>query len=121
MYSKPPVDFTELFAPFSDDIKTIGEKLRDIILRSTPSIEEHIYGGKKIGNALYSVGEKNNVICGLQPHNNFIRVFFHNWKMLKEAGYSIDGSGKNARHIKVETISSLNNIDLISMIEIVKR
>jgi hypothetical protein len=61
------------------------------------------------------------VICGLQPQKTFVRVFFHNWERLKAAGYLVEGSGKKARHIKVFSISGLENINLAEMIDIIKQ
>jgi hypothetical protein len=40
MYNRPPVDIVDLFEPFPDEIKAIGEKLREIIIKTTPGIEK---------------------------------------------------------------------------------
>ena len=73
-----------------------------------------------MGNVLYSVGAKNSVVCCMQPQNNFIWVFFHNWERLKDAGYRVEGSEKNTRHLKIEKRSDLDVLGLKRMVEMVK-
>lgn len=121
MYKKPPENIVELFGPFPPEIKELGEEIRKEILDALPKAEENVYGGKKVGNVLYSVGGKNHVVCGMQPQEKFIRVFFHNWEKLKDAGYQVEGSGKNARHVKIESLSDLDNLELKKMINLVKK
>ncbi len=120
MYEKPPQSYSELFEPFSEEIKELGKVIRSKIIFALPEADENVYGGKKVGNSLYSIGGENNVVCGIQPQMNFVRVFFHNWERLKDAGYSVVGSGKNARHVKIKKKSDLDDFDLKAMVEIVR-
>jgi len=119
LYKSAPKTFSALFEPFSKEVKHLGEVVRKQIMTSLPDAAENVYGGKKVGNALYSLNGSNNVICGVQPQGSMVRVFFHNWKLLEEAGYRLEGSGKNARHIKIENESDLERFDIPLMLQIV--
>lgn len=121
MYDQPPQDISALFAPFSQQIKTLGEAIRAQIKEALPQATENIYGGKKVANVLYSIDGKNNVICGMQPGDGFVRVFFHHWQRLQEAGYAVEGSGKNARHVKIASKEDLDALDLKTMLALVMR
>ena len=47
MCEKPPEIFPELFAPFSQELKEMGNAIRTEILAALPGADENIYGGKK--------------------------------------------------------------------------
>lgn len=119
MYERPPKTFSELLRPFPDGIKDLAELIRKAILDSVPGLTETVYGGKKVGNALYSLENENDVYCAVQPDSTFVRLYFHNWQELKKAGFSLDGSGKHARHTKLRNASDLGKLDLPRMLEIV--
>lgn len=120
MYDKPPGTIQELLEPFPQQIRDLTDEIRQVILAVLPDSEENVYGGKKVGNVLYSVGGTGNVICGMQPQQTFVRVFFHRWERLKAQGYRIQGSGKHARHVKISAPSEIDAIGLTAMLNIVK-
>lgn len=74
-----------------------------------------------MGMALYSIGDPQNVLCGIQPTTDLCKVFFHEWKELKQNGYKLEGSGKNARHIKINTLTDEFSETLPQMLLIVKK
>lgn len=94
-------------------------RARTDILAALPDASENVYGGKSVANVLYSIANTNDVVCGFQPQKNLLRVFFHHWSALKTAGYKVEGTGKNARHIKLKSDADLAQFDLAKMIEIV--
>lgn len=118
MYEKPPKDFSELFAPFSREITELGKTARTAILEALPNAEETVYGGKKIGNVLYAANGESKVVCGMQPTATFVRIFFHQWQNLTAAGYRIEGSGKNARHVKIANMADFDRFDIKVMLEL---
>jgi hypothetical protein len=83
-----------------------------------PESDEAVSGGARVGMVLYSIGGSNNVVCGFQPTQDMCRLFVHRWQQLKEAGYRLEGSGKNARHIKIRTIQELQSEKVADMIRI---
>ena len=121
MYDRPPQTFAELFSPFPEEISELGKEARNRIRLALPEAEERVYGGKKVGNVLYSVDRPNNVLCGIQPGETFIRVFFHQWEILKQAGYPVEGTGKNARHVKIKRLADFDEIDLAKMVSLVSK
>lgn len=120
MYKQPPATFEELIKPLPDEIKIITSRLQKSILDTLPGVDENISGGKKMGMALYSFGNPNNVICGIQPTETMCKLFFHGWKELKKRGFELEGSGKNARHLKLRTESELQPEIIEEMLVIVK-
>jgi len=103
-YQTKPITFAELIAPYPADVQAIARRLRGLIQETLPDAAEHIYGGAKIGNALYSIGNPDNVICGIQPATDLCRLYVHNVHDLKHPELKFEGSGKSARHVKVRSV-----------------
>ena len=104
MYTTPPTTFEELVAPHPKDVREVASWLRALILDEFPGLEERIYGGTKVANALYSVGAPDRVALGLQPGSGCVKLFLHDPEHLKTDVFRLEGSGKHMRHIKVRTI-----------------
>lgn len=120
IYEQPPATFKELIQPLPDEIKKIALRLQKSIMDILPDIDENISGGKKMGMALYSFGNPNNVICGLQPTKTMCKFYFHAWKELKKQGFKLEGSGKNARHVKLRKESEFQPEIIEEMLMIIK-
>lgn len=119
-YKQPPTTFKELIEPLPEEIQIISWRLQKIIVEILPEVAENVSGGKKMAMALYSFDNPNNVICGIQPTETMCKLFFHGWEELKKKGFEIEGSGKNARHIKLRTESDLHPEIIEKMLVIVK-
>ena len=115
-----PTSFGELLEPLTEDIREVATRLRSIIKATLPDADETVSGGTRIGMALYSINGPNNVICGIQPTDNTCKLFFHGWRKLKTSGYRLEGSGKNARHIKIHSIQELEAEKVAEMLKIAR-
>jgi hypothetical protein len=120
VYKEPPATFDELIQPLPKEIQNITSRLRHSIIDTLPEADENISGGVKMGMALYSIGNPNNVICGFQPTESMCKLFFHEWETLRDQGFKLEGSGKNARHIKLRTESDYQSEVIQEMLNIVK-
>jgi hypothetical protein len=113
-----PTNFKELVEPLPKPIVSVATQLREIIKTTVPEADESFHGGAKMGMALYSIDGPNNVVCGFQPAEDMCKLFFHNWDKLKEVGYRLDGTGKNARHIKIKSTQEIERDEITKMIRI---
>ncbi len=120
LYKKPPATIEALLEPLPEEIQTISSTVRKSIIEILPGAQEKISGGNKMAMALYSIDNPNFVICGFQPTSTMCKVFFHGWKALIENGYKIEGSGKNARHIKLRMQSDCDPEVIKKMVIIVR-
>lgn len=105
-YLKPPTTFEQLVAPFPVAIQEAAAALRAAVLARFPDAHEHVSGGLKFATALYSFGQPTNVACGLQPTATHCKLFLHHVRKGDVAGLKLEGSGKNARHVKVESAAA---------------
>jgi hypothetical protein len=116
-----PRNFSELLMPVPGSTRDVATQLRKIIKTTLPDADEAFHGGGKMGMVLYSIDGPNNVICGIQPTDSICKLFFHGWKRLAESGYRLEGSGKNARHIKVGSPNEIEPAELAQMVMIARR
>jgi hypothetical protein len=104
-YTQPPATFDELVAPFPDATRRTAFALRDLIRAALPGAGELVSGGLKIANVLYSLDRPTNVVCGIQPTSTHCKLYLHHVRPGDVAGLKVDGSGKNARHVKVASVA----------------
>jgi hypothetical protein len=100
-YTKPPATFAELIAPFPAPIQEAAAALRDVIVGILPEAHEHVSGGLKFANALYSLVRPTNVACGIQPTATHCKLYLHHVRPGDIPSLKVEGSGTHARHVKV--------------------
>lgn len=106
IYGAPPVTFEQLVAPFPTAVREAATALRATVLAQFPDAHEHVSGGLKFGTALYSFGRPTNVACGLQPTVTHCKLYLHHVRPGDITGLRLEGSGKNARHVKIESAAA---------------
>lgn len=112
--------FNDMLKPLPEPIRSAALELRRIIRVAIPDADEGIYGGPKIGMALYSIAGPNNVICGIQPTGTNCKLFFHGWEALVANGYKLEGSGKHARHVKLCSPSDIDAAEVTRMLAVAR-
>lgn len=115
MYEGPPTTFEELLAPHPKEVRDVPLWLRSIIEEEFPELEERIYGGTKVANALYSVGAPDRVALGLQPGSGCMKLFLHDPEHLETNVFRLEGSGKHMRHMKLRTVADDQRDELVRL------
>lgn len=92
--------FKDLVASQEPLIAATAKRLRELVLRLEPHANENIYGAGKMGIALYSVGAPNQVLCGIQPSRSNCLLYIHHVTEADAPELSLQGGGKNNRHLK---------------------
>ena len=118
MYDQPPQTFEEVIAPFPEAIRATASWLRTLIFESFPQVEENIYGGSKVANALYSVGSTTSVALGIQPGARAVKLFVHDPAHLGKTAFKLEGKGKHMRHIKFTAPPVREQEELVELMRI---
>lgn len=118
MYDRPPETFSELIEPFPPTIRDTTAWLRELILESFPQVDENIYGGVKVANALYSIGSTARVALGLQPGARCVKLFIHDPEHLGKPSFKLEGSGKHMRHVKFTEPPTGRRAELVALMRI---
>ena len=112
--------FDAMLKPLPESIRSAALELRHIVRAALPEADEGIYGGPKIGMAIYSIAGPNNVICGIQPTGDNCKLCFHGWEALVADGYKLEGSGKNARHVKIRSLRDIDAAEITRMLAVAR-
>lgn len=115
MYDERPTTFAALIEPYSPQVREIADWLRNLLLAEFPQLDENIYGGTKVANALYSIGGRERVALGIQPGERFVKLFIHDPELLPATSFRLEGSGKHMRHIKLHAIPGAQRDELIAL------
>ncbi len=115
-YKQPPTTFEELIAPFPSAVRESATTLRTLILDAMPEARESVSGGLSFAIALYSLGGPTNVACGLQPTSTHCKLYLHHVRPGDVANLKLEGSGKNARHVKVPSSAAAREVEIAAAI-----
>ena len=99
--------FETMIVERPEAIQATANKLRNIIFSTLTDIEENIYGGKKVQNALYSKGGPRNVVCGIQTNDDYCIFYLHKTDQVDTGDLKLEGSGKHAKHIKFHSVDEI--------------
>lgn len=99
------MSFDTLLANKPQSIQQIAMQLKGLALRTDKHIQEHVYGGEKVKVALYSIGNINNVLFGLQPAEKCCILYLHFTETADTMSLKLEGDGKHARHVKISEMT----------------
>lgn len=109
--------YEDLIAGKPKEMILIMDKLREISQQIHPELEEDFYGGKAVQMALYSLGDKNNVIHGIAASKDHCKLFFHHFDKIDLSMFKMEGKGKHSRHVKIFSIADINESVLTKTIK----
>lgn len=102
----------------SEPVQDVCRSLRRLVQSTLPQAVEGIYGGTKVGLALYSVGDGNKVVCGIQPSGDACLLYLHYLKPEDSPRMKLEGKGRHALHIRVNAVSAEIETELSSLLRL---
>lgn len=112
--------FEDLLTGHSAPLQDVCRGLRGLLQAALPEAVEGIYGGTKVGLALYAVGDGKQVICGIQPSGDDCLFYLHYLKPEDSPRLKLEGQGKHARHVRVRILSGETRAELISLVRLAR-
>ena len=91
----------EYLEKYAIEISKIALKLRNLILKLFPDMDEII----KWKNLVY---QKNGYVCAILIHKNHVNLEFWHGTELEDPKNLLEGTGKKMRHIKVTDESTID-------------
>jgi hypothetical protein len=99
----------------SEPVQEIALKMRDMILKNIPGLIEQI--DLPANMLAYGFARTyKDLVCVVMPYKNYVNLGFPRGAHLSDPNGQLTGSGKNARHIKISTISELENPALLDLL-----
>lgn len=99
------MSFDTLLANKPEPIKQIAMQLKGLALKADKHVHESVYGGEKVKVALYSIGNINNVLFGIQPAEKFCILYLHYTETADTMSLKLEGDGKHAKHVKIAAMT----------------
>ena len=98
----------EFLSNYPPEIRELTLKTRALIQKLLPGIMEIVDPPSKI--IAYGFSPKYiDLICAIAPYKTYINLIFSNGTELDDPDKLLTGTGKHARHIKVTSVSTLEN------------
>jgi hypothetical protein len=95
------VEIEGYISRFSPEMQNLALKLRELILKLEPDVDEVI----KWKNLFY---EKEGPVCAIVIHKSHLNLQFTRGREITQLGYPLEGTGKNIRHVKIKEAADIN-------------
>lgn len=110
--------FDDLVAGYAAPLQDVCRAVRGLVRATLPEATEGVYGGAKVGLALYAVAGGKTVICGIQPSGDDCLFYLHNLKPDDSPRLKLEGQGKHARHVKLRAVDGETRAELVALIRL---
>lgn len=99
----------EFMAKLEPDIQKLAKAIRDTLLKVEPKLTEAV----KWGRPVYSI---KSIVCAIDPYRKHVNLNFAKGTSLKDPANLLEGTGKNIRHIRIQKIEDMQNVEVKSLI-----
>ena len=100
-------DVLEIFlAQYSPEVQALCIKARQIILDTEPAMLEMVDPSSNIIAYGYSP-KYADLVCAIAPYKTYINLMFSKGTELPDPDHLLIGTGKKARHIKIQQTADL--------------
>jgi hypothetical protein len=109
------ISVEEFLENFSPEVREISFSLRNLVFKLVPEADEIVYTGW--GNIqFYFNGKTKSHFCAINPLKDRVDFFFLRATELNDTAGLLEGTGKKLRHVKVKSLSQVNNPALNELI-----
>ena len=103
-------------ASYSPDVRELASKARDLILDVIPDAIEQLDPSANLIGYGYDRTYKG-LICGITLHKAHVNLMFARGATLPDPAGLLAGTGKRARHVKLQQPNDLQNPALRTLLE----
>jgi hypothetical protein len=94
----------EFLASYSPEVQALAWHIRALVLEAIPGVVEVVDPPSKI--IAYGFGLKfADLICAIAPYGTYLNLIFSRGVELPDPEKLLSGTGKRARHVKIETLA----------------
>jgi hypothetical protein len=109
-------EFEAFLTSYSPDVQELAQKARDLILDVIPDAIEQLDPSANLIGYGYDRTYKG-LICGITLHKAHVNLMFARGATLPDPAGLLAGTGKRARHVKLQQPSDLQNPALRTLLE----
>jgi hypothetical protein len=110
-----PEDVASFLAAYSPEVRALAQQTRDLVLETIPAALEMVDPASKI--IAYGYGPKYaDLVCAIAPFKSYVNLMFSQGASLPDPAGLLQGTGKRARHAKIQSPEEIDNPDLRSLL-----
>lgn len=99
-FDKPPRSWEALQTGYPAGIYDLARAVDAIIHRTVPEISAAVRGAKMMGYVNYEMTGIDGVLLRLSPEDDHVKLYVHHITADATGTLDVEGTGKNARHVK---------------------
>lgn len=90
-------------------------QVKELVQKTTPNALEIVDAPSKIIAYAYSP-KYADLICAIAPYKTYLNIIFSRGTQLSDPTQLLAGTGKRARHVKIDNVQSIENPALQALI-----
>jgi hypothetical protein len=99
-FQSPPSNSDEFHAGYGPETVARTKWFQEIVAESLPQCTETVQGAKMMGYSQYWIDSKSDVLAMISPEDEMVKLYVHHIKKDSTGQLKVEGTGKNARHVK---------------------
>lgn len=114
MTALPLEQFLDQYPPA---VRELAMRARVLVLDALPGVIELVDPPSKIIAYGYS-SKYADLVCAIQPHASYINLIFSKGAALPDPLGLLTGTGKRARHVKIEKVEDIERTGVRALVEV---
>ena len=102
---------------YSPAVRELAMRIRALVLIALPGAIELVDPPSKIIAYGYS-SKYTGLVCAIQPHASYVNLIFSKGATLPDPHGLLTGTGKRARHVKIEKVEDIERPGVRDLVEV---
>ena len=112
-------EFEAFIKYYPEPVQLVTGQLRELILSELPGTREMVDAHSKI--IAYGASEKYaDLVCAIAPYPGYVNLMFSRGASMPDPDGILKGTGKKARHIKVEDLTKEMIVEIRKYLHVTK-
>lgn len=103
-FATPPTTWEEVLVGYPAEMQAVTVELRDVVRAALPMATETVQGARVMGYAQYWIADRNDVVAMISPEDHHVKLYVHHITKDQTGALKVEGTGKNARHVKLQSV-----------------
>ena len=106
---------TEFLGDYSPEVQVLIHQVRTMLASELPGVQEIVDIPSNIIAYGYTPKYKD-LVCAIAPYKGYINLIFGNGTLLSDPEKILTGTGKRARHVKIQILADVENPAIAALV-----